>query len=294
MKGNMFLGYARGSVGDVVFSRVGGQQTARARNRRPANPRTQSQMLQRSLFANVVKCHNKGLQKLFRFAFEDKAGNESDYNAFMRHNAKLGVHISKQCSQSPVYPALGRWVMSYGTLNEAKMYKTSPTTPNTWYIYVPGMSSNMTTWGPVSAAIEAAFGLQDGDIFTVVHITAYGATTTNVPSVVPDSGLQPSDWEINQYILDSASTEEAPFHPDNDQYVFSFSNTSTNNYIQGVTVIFSRKTPTGLRVSTSRLSLNQAGETAITAAQQQGYIDQVLTSWSAADEAVLEGSEAQF
>lgn len=291
MKGNMFLGYARGSVGDVVFSRVGGQQTARARNRRPANPRTQNQMLQRSLFANVVKCHNKGLHKLFRFAFEDKKGNESDYNAFMRHNAKNGVHISKQCSQSEVYPALGRWTLSYGTLPEAKVSRVTSSQANVFSIPCQGMSSGASTIGNVSSALIAAYGLHEGDILTIVHITSYGATSSNVPSIVPDSGLQSSDWEITQYILDSSSTESWPHSVDTNKVVFPFTNTSTDSYIQGVAVIFSRKTPNGLRVSTSSLCLNTVGETALTAAQQQGYIDQVLTSWSTADEAVLEGSE---
>ena len=39
-KGNMLMGYSRGSVGDVTFARIKGQQIARARNRNPKNPKT--------------------------------------------------------------------------------------------------------------------------------------------------------------------------------------------------------------------------------------------------------------
>ena len=46
-KGNLFLGFARGKVGDVVFSRNSGEQVARARNRSPKNPQSALQMLQR-------------------------------------------------------------------------------------------------------------------------------------------------------------------------------------------------------------------------------------------------------
>lgn len=46
-KGNLFLGFGRGKVGDVVFSRLDGEQVARARNRSPRNPKTPLQLLQR-------------------------------------------------------------------------------------------------------------------------------------------------------------------------------------------------------------------------------------------------------
>ena len=46
-KGNLFLGFARGKVGDVVFSRANGEQLTRARNRAPRNPQSALQMLQR-------------------------------------------------------------------------------------------------------------------------------------------------------------------------------------------------------------------------------------------------------
>lgn len=52
-KGNMLLGMARGSVGDLTFARSNGQQVARARNRNPKNPRTMAQAIQRMVMATV-------------------------------------------------------------------------------------------------------------------------------------------------------------------------------------------------------------------------------------------------
>lgn len=46
-KNNLFLGMARGSVGDVTFTHTNGVQIARARNRQPKNPKTPLQLLQR-------------------------------------------------------------------------------------------------------------------------------------------------------------------------------------------------------------------------------------------------------
>ena len=57
-KGNLFLGTARGKVGDVVFSRQGGEQIARVRNRSPKNPQTPLQMAQRVIMSTVGKAYS--------------------------------------------------------------------------------------------------------------------------------------------------------------------------------------------------------------------------------------------
>lgn len=54
-KGNLFLGHARGKVGDVVFSRAYGKQITRARASQVANPRTLGQNTQRCILATIAK-----------------------------------------------------------------------------------------------------------------------------------------------------------------------------------------------------------------------------------------------
>lgn len=293
MKGNLFLGYGRGSVGDVVYSRVGGQQVGRGRNRHPKNPRTNAQMMQRSLFASPVKFYSKGVSKFFKFAFEDKKATESDYNAFMRHNIAAATRISKQASADPLYPAIGPWQMSAGSLFRPKLaYIGSESTPNAWRMDIPGLSSNVTTWAQLSVVLKTAFGLQEGDIMTIVHITAVGATVDNMPSIVPDSGLQGSIWDIQQFLIDSTDTTALPsiYIPDNGFIVFNLSDSSTNNYAQGFSVFFSRKTSKGLKVSNSVLSLNEVSEAIVEEAQTAIYEEKVLVDWQTEDEAILEGS----
>lgn len=53
--GNFLLGYGRRSIGDVTFYRSGGKQRARARNRQPANPRSEKQSIQRMILATAAK-----------------------------------------------------------------------------------------------------------------------------------------------------------------------------------------------------------------------------------------------
>ena len=290
MKGNMFLGYARGSVGDVVFSRSNGQQQGRARNRRPNNPRTSRQMRQRSLFANAVKFHTRGVQRLFKFAFEDKRANESDYNAFMKHNLANGVRISKQASQSPVYPALGNWQMSCGSLESPRLTLDDEVTQ--WNLALPGATDSMTTWGQFFTLLKSVYGLKEGDIITIVHIVANGATANNVPSVEPDSGLQGSDWNISQYELDSSSTDEIPSVMGFGANTFSFSPSTLAQdlYCQGFCLIFSRKTASGLKVSSSYLVNNAVAEQCIAASKEPVFVEQVLQSWETSEDVILEGA----
>ena len=68
-KGNLFQGMARGSVGDVTFTRVNGQQVARVRNRKPKNPRTNKQLYQRAIMATVMRAYSAG-RAIFDHSFE--------------------------------------------------------------------------------------------------------------------------------------------------------------------------------------------------------------------------------
>lgn len=290
MKGNMFLGYARGSVGDVTFSRTNGQQQARARNRNPNNPRTSGQMMQRSLFANSVKFHTRGVQQLFRFAFEDKATNESDYNAFMKHNMSNGVRISKQASQSPVYPAFGNWQMSCGSLKQPEVTLMSGGTK--WKLALPSASSNNQTWGHLSQVVKSDLNLMEGDILTFVHIRAVGATVNNLPSIEVPSELISSEWNIIQSLVDTSDTTDLPnwIQMDNGFAVIDHSSTDTDAFAQGMAVITSRKTSSGLKVSTSYLINNSVANSIIEAAQTPEFVEQILKSWDTSEAAILEGS----
>lgn len=81
-KGNLFLGFGRGAVGDVVFSRQSGEQVARARNRSPRNPQTPLQLLQRV----VMKTSSQGfslMQDICNHSFQGYDGvtaNQARFN----------------------------------------------------------------------------------------------------------------------------------------------------------------------------------------------------------------------
>lgn len=108
-KGNVLLGYARGKVGDVVFSRRNGEQITSARNRNPRNPRTPRQMFQRSKLYPMVNFYRSAVATQFKYAYADKKQNESDYNVFVRKNMALSPWVTKELASAyaPIpFPAL--------------------------------------------------------------------------------------------------------------------------------------------------------------------------------------------
>lgn len=238
-KGNMLQGMARGSVGDVTFTRLKGQQVSRVRNRQPSNPKTQKQMAQRSIFANAVRFFTRGNQNLFKFAFEDKKPNESDYNAFMRNNVMNSVYISKTAIGVTGYPAIGNWMMTNGSLPPIPMHDNIAAVEASGYaptgygctsnhgsqIQFMCTNANITnsergTVAGISKALIQNCYLSAGDIITFVQI--YGdqiIATRNedtdpwvLNGLVPDANPQASyfsiepQWKIGQLRIDTSDT----------------------------------------------------------------------------------------
>lgn len=234
-KGNFLLGYARGSVGDVTFSRVKGNQVAKARNRNPANPNTIPQAMQRSLFADAVRFYTRGVQNAFKFAFERKLENESDYNAFMRLNVNRGVRIGK--SPESMYPAIGDWLVADGSItpplkqdavqssavgdfiagvyevidSALSEYGAGDDMPNSTLTLGFSAASAPTTVGALSTALKAQYPqLRDGDFVTMLLISQ--AFTNPMFDLFPsaqgcnDGLMEDPAWSFAQFTIDEGNT----------------------------------------------------------------------------------------
>lgn len=304
-KGNMLLGMTRGAVGDVVFSRLKGQQVSRARNRQPANPRTSSQVYQRALFSDAVKFYTRGRQKLYQFAFENKKANESDYNAFMRENVKRGVVISKAAFDNYSYPAIGNWIIAKGSL-----------TPIDWvFISKPAVRMGMhqsseavpTTLGAVSSLLVNGDTILNGDILTFVSIAV---NKEGVPNVAGESDNEPL-WTIRQVQLDVTSLQplsdynmKVSVEGQGDTVPWVLAPTDaepdTLTYMLAGAVVLSRNTSNGVKVATTELDTTSPDlQMAIDAARERSYVDAVVESWRTTQQApvvsesVMQGNIAQ-
>lgn len=307
-KGNMLLGYSQGSVGDVTFYRSGGSQRARARNRQPANPRSNMQQTQRALFANCVKFHKFAVAKFFKFAFENKKPNESDYNAFMRENLKRGVMISKTANNVENYIALGNWLLTRGSLPTIQNANTDDTVAPVFDLGAPftGTITDNTTIAEISSAMVASGRYQVGDIITIVNYRGEGLWIPNAyPNAVSDQlALEFNYWQFlvdpnNAKSFTSILGDSPIFHlvkTTNGTLAImygldsSMANTQWAEDYETATVIHSRNTANGLLVSTQELTCNPNYTAAIaTATTDANYKSAVLTDWSATDRAILQG-----
>lgn len=260
-KGNFLLGYARGSVGDVTFSRVKGNQVAKARNRNPSNPNTIPQAMQRSLFSDAVRFFTRGVQNTFRFAFERKLENESDYNAFMRLNVNRGVRIGK--TPDSMYPAIGDWLVADGTITPPLVqdavissaegdsiigaYEAVDTAPATYAAgddlplstLTLGFSTSQTpaTIGALSTLLKAQYPqLRDGDFVTFLLISqAYTGSgdTFPSPSGSAEALMEDPAWSFAQFTIDEGSTANVStiYHSAGTTLVVGYAGANMDGYI---------------------------------------------------------------
>ena len=300
-KGNIILGYLRGSIGDITFFRAKGQQLSRARNRAPANPRTVAQMDQRAKMACAVKFYTQVGTNFFKYAFEGKKDKESYFNSFVKNNILLGGYIGKQASRVYDFPALGAWQISSGSLPE--ITAPFPQDVNGVAFSVGTVSSTtVTTVSGLTSALIASDSSRwrEGDILTCL---CYCATNyANLPTIYTDQGNRAltAVWQIR---LSTSNKDTLPsldipllgisFGCQLYSYGLQFETSSDNEYTNNLYcfgMIHSRNTASGLKVSSSTLVAPQSPDLLSVVSLPSGsYYNAVIADWQATDEAVLQG-----
>ncbi len=298
--GNMLLGYARGSVGDVTFTRTNGNQVARARNRRPKNPRSNSQMMQRSLFASAVKMYQLAVANFFKFAYEDRKPHESDYNAFMRHNVKQGTNITQACFNDRKYPAIGDWIFSQGSLPAMNYDDVNNTVELNFGVTLP--SSDLpepTTIGELSQYLVNDSKYMVGDMITLVDYGWYPYEGEVYPSLVPPTGNHGTFFDFKQFIIDP--NDPTSFNTlgysvfiqqiigtQNGRIVMSSDVGIFDEQYRSFAAIHTRKKNDGsIMSSNAPILMSGAYQQALNDSMDPVYIGQVLASWRASEDAIL-------
>jgi hypothetical protein len=286
------IGIARGKLGDAVYYRSKGNTNARGYNPNTTNRRTVSQQQQRSLFSSAVKFFARGTQNLFVFAFEDKRTQESDYNAFMRYNAKRGIFFGPSQNENPAYPALGNWIMTHGSLPRID-YKRG--TDHFEIELQPAAGfGDIVTVGQLSSLLLTAPEWSVGDIFTIVSIGS--DSLVGSPTEPVRVGSNEPYWVIQQFIVDesdstSLDTLGLEFVSEGIRMYLTYSAEYPIGVV-GITAfaaIHSRIVAGQLRVSDSTLIFNSAGNTAIGYGQGQSWMDIVLAAWGSEQPSILQG-----
>lgn len=284
--GNMLLGQVRGSVGDVTFNVLKGQQVSRARNRQPANPKTMLQQAQRSLLANMTKYYKRATKNFYKFAFEDKLRRESDYNAFARHNIMEGAFITKENYDNSAWPALGEFMISNGSLGKqwAQVYS------NDYFFFLNYRMGNSataanTTIGQLSSAIITTIpNATAGDIFTIVVASS---------SLSPDQNVGTTDptWQIIQFVLDTTNSDTLESKGISIQGQYPCVDTEGVASCAMGAAILSRQTPDGLLVTETVVKPSIATACITDWLKGEFARQQAAVSWGGNPDAILAGGE---
>lgn len=179
-KGNLLLGTASRSIGDVTMYRRNGQQVSRARVRKIGNPRTEGQAKQRMLQAALTRFYSP-LASCLEKSFEGKNKMDS-YSKFLAVNNRIGrdmFAVPKNASWVPVPVKVSGGTMpsphvSYDESNDAGFLLDAPFTTT------GGAAGNL---GTLSQALIDAYGLAEGDQVTI--IAAINRSTADEPNFTP-------------------------------------------------------------------------------------------------------------
>lgn len=191
-KDNLFLGQARGKIGDIVFYRMNGVQMSRTRNRHPRNPDTNPQKVQRAISATISQLYRAG-RRIFDHSFQGKSVGAKNQHYFLSENMRIlrslvssEIDIRPDGVTAQLVNVMGRVVMPGATtpvgfdgcimsqgdyqqnfFSVAEAYTPSPLEDGTPLTFtIPAAASAEET----CAEYAARTGLIVGDIYTICGV----------------------------------------------------------------------------------------------------------------------------
>lgn len=191
-KDNLFLGMARGSVGDVTFSRLNGVQVARARNRAPRNPQSPAQMVQRIVVSTVGKAY-AFMSEICDHSFENFEGSQMSQRKFMEVNVALlrdklvdvlaypveevvkASNITNFSFKNDFSPVFNEYKISAGSLPSIPLLEMQEGVATALKSTIPFDPGTLTTETITYADIIRLLGLRRGDQLTFIQVTNNGS-----------------------------------------------------------------------------------------------------------------------
>lgn len=252
-------------LGGAVIYQVNGQTLMRQLAPAVSNPRTDAQMSTRVRLANLVAFYRASAGWM-RGAFESKAANQSDYNAFVSANAAANaVWLTKSQVEAGTC-IVAPYTISRGSMGEIKQTATANMITSNLYVGELTISS-VTTVGELSAALIANNnGLQNGDQLSVIQYIQNTGTSDSytVTCRAREMLLNTSSVELVSRFLPveilGVSSDETP--------ALSI---LTSSFVGGAAFILSRTQGGRILVTTSSVTLTNGNSvyTAMTSTTQK-------------------------
>jgi len=217
-KGNPFLGLARGSAGDFTYYRQNGEQVFRVRNRHPANPQTDLQLLQRVVMLTAQRAYSM-LSPICDHSFQGRRKGTysqarfTELNTAMMRNRlaeaieaiTIGSDVAWQTEanysgKDSMLPEYMPFVVSEGTI--------APLTVN-WVsgrCVIP-VGSLAVTPQTTYADLIGALGLNPGDQLTFIQMTIDDTDTVGTFNGIKIARviLSPYDGDFSVPIFDESA-----------------------------------------------------------------------------------------
>lgn len=299
-KGSSYWGTATGKIGNTVVRVRKGVRVESAYQPNVKNPRSNSQVVQRGKFSDAVGFYKRAMANFFRMAFEDKKTNETDFNAFMRHNVSRGYVYSRQMVRGGqgALPYIGKWLLSFGSLYNMPIESgTSGLIVTGW---LPEQERDTATMGNMFANWISAGFVQEGDILTVVRIltsadgAGYDEYQDEALGLLPGftytgtlaEGQAPV-WSVDQYIIKPDATglikaQKWITLPTDGAATINFANMglASVDSARAAAAIITRKTANGLLCSTTPLVWNKTAETMMTTMATENWLEGQRKAWN--------------
>lgn len=173
-KGNLFQGMGRGKVGDVVFSRLNGEQVSRVRNRHPKNPQTNKQLVQRAIMATIMSAYSAG-REIFDHSFQGYGVGAGCQRRFLSLNANAlrtqlatewdtaaaEVSLAKVTAPKIQTPIPNQYIVAEGSMTQDTFNFSDGGAFPIWSLPAPQTNEKVKDYA-------ARVGLNAGDIYTFV------------------------------------------------------------------------------------------------------------------------------
>ena len=296
-KGSSYWGTATGKIGNTVVRVRKGVRVESAYQPNVTNPRSKGQVVQRGKFSDAVGFYKRAMANFFKMAFEDKKTNETDFNAFMRHNVSRAYVYSRQMVKGGegALPYIGKWLLTFGSLYSPEVNSSASG------ITVPMLAGGNedTLGGSAMEWIQNGI-VQEGDILTIVRVmtSADGAGADEYSDealgLLPGftytdalpAGVGPV-WRVNQYVIDTKNTSvlgQQPWFKDTTGLInFADMGKAATDSARAAAVIITRKTANGLLCSTSQLVWNKKGEDMMSSMASEDWLQGQRKAWSSED-----------
>lgn len=181
---SMWLKGTKQKLGGSVLYQAMGQTRQRELAANVSNPRTNSQMEQRTRWANLVNFYrvNSGWM---RFAYETKKTNQSEYNKFMSLNVPSArIYLPKSIA-SQGGCVVDAYQMTQGSLASIEVLKSGAAWQTNLYLVSATDLDENSTIGEVTAQLLPANpALREGDQLSFLRFTQMTNSSTGVPFVV--------------------------------------------------------------------------------------------------------------